>query len=276
MSTEPDSAQAKRNDPRGTQELIQLALTEPDEWAAWEPVTVLHYRGSGEVLGAARLLCRSGSARERALGANILGQLGVPERTFAAECFDALAGMLGTESDPEVLRRIGVAFGHLHDARAIELLVPLKSHPIAEVRRGVVSGLSAHENASAIAPLIELTGDADNEVRDGATFAIGSLIQADTPEIRDALYARTTDAHGDTRGEALVGLARRKDGRAVETLIRKLESDSPGRLALEAAEAIGDSRLYPSLAKLKSRWPANGLDAKLLEDALAKCRPESK
>ena len=37
MSTEPDYGQPKRNDPRTTQELMRLALTEPDEWAAWDP-----------------------------------------------------------------------------------------------------------------------------------------------------------------------------------------------------------------------------------------------
>jgi hypothetical protein len=42
MSTEPNCGQPKRNDTRTTQELIRLALTEPDESAAWEAVTVLH------------------------------------------------------------------------------------------------------------------------------------------------------------------------------------------------------------------------------------------
>lgn len=55
MSTEPDYGQSKRDDARRTEELIQIALTEPDESAAWEPVTVLHYRGSLEVLEAARM-----------------------------------------------------------------------------------------------------------------------------------------------------------------------------------------------------------------------------
>jgi len=137
----------------------------------------------------------------------------------------------------------------------------------------VVLGLSGHENASAITALIELTNDADDEVRDWATFGIGTQVEADTPEIRDALYARTSDVDGDTRGEALVGLARRKDARVLEPLIRELAPDSVGRLALEAVEAIGDPRLYPALAMLKSRWAADSADADLLEDALAKCRP---
>jgi hypothetical protein len=69
----------------------------------------------------------------------------------------------------------------------------------------------------------------------------------------------------------MVGLARRKDARVLESLNRELASDYVGRLAVEAAEAIGDPRLYPALASLKSRWAPDGPDAKVLEDALAKC-----
>jgi HEAT repeat protein len=271
MTNQPDCSESKRNDPRATDELIHLALTEPDESAAWDPVTVLHYRGSREVLEAARVLCQSSKPTERELGADILGQLGVPNRTFPEECFRILSEMLGKEPEPGVLRCIGVALGHLHDARAVELLIPLKTHPSAEVRSGVVSGLSGHENTSAIAALIELSRDDDEDVRDWATFGIGSLVDADTAEIRSALAARISDARAETRGEALVGLARRKDDRAVEPLIRELRSESVGQLVLEAAETMGDSRLCSALARLKSEWRADHPHARLLEDALAKC-----
>jgi hypothetical protein len=60
----------------------------------------------------------------------------------------------------------------------------------------------------------------------------------------------------------------------LEPLIRELSSDSVGLLALEAAEAIGDPCLYPTLVSLKSWWATDGKDAELLEAALAKCSPE--
>jgi HEAT repeat protein len=275
MSSEIDFRLAKRNDPRPTQELIRLALTAADEQAAWEPVSVLHYRGNREVLEAARALCHSDIPRERRLGADILGQLGVPGRAFPEECFNLLAEMLKNESEPEVIGAIGVAFWHLQDARAINLLIPLKNHQSADVRYGVVLGLSGYENASAIATLIELTNDTDDEVRNWATFAIGSYIKTDTVEIRDALHARTSDVHEETRGEALVGLTTRLDGRVIEPLIRELASKNVGRLPVEAAEAMGDPRLYPALWNLKTWWAADESDAELLDDALARCRPRS-
>ena len=74
------------HDPRGTRELIALALSlDHEDHARWQAVEALHYRGTREVLEAAQELCGSRQADERELGADILGQLGVPERSHAAE-----------------------------------------------------------------------------------------------------------------------------------------------------------------------------------------------
>jgi len=273
MSAEVDLGYEKRHDPRSIEELVRLALTEQDEDAAWEYVAVLHYKGNREVLEAAARLCSSSQPRERQLGADVLGQLGVPERTFPAECFDLLAAMLQKESDPMVFESIGVAFSHFRDPRSIPLLLPLRSHSDSAVRFGVVLGLTGHDQPDAIAGLVELSRDSDADVRDWATFALGTLIDADTPEIRDALVARTSDGDDDTRGEALVGLARRKDARVIEPLARELSNKDVGRLSVEAAEAVGDQRLHPLLVRLRDRWAADSPDAHLLEDALASCAP---
>ena len=71
--------------------------TEPrltDEDRAWDFVYALHWRGTNEVLDWAVRLCRSSCAVERRVGADILGQLGVPERTFPEVCLRTLLGML--------------------------------------------------------------------------------------------------------------------------------------------------------------------------------------
>jgi HEAT repeat protein len=70
-----------------------------------------------------------------------------------------------------------------------------------------------------------MSRDTDNNVRDWATFALGTLFDADTPEIRDALFDRVADPHDDTRSEALVGLARRSDPRVTDGLKTELASD---------------------------------------------------
>lgn len=273
MSTDLNYGHEERNDSRSIAELVKLALTEQDEDAAWEAVTALHYKGNREVLEAAMRLCASDNADERQLGVNILGQLGTPERTFPNECFEVLAAMLTKETDPNVLECIGVAFGHLKDPRAVELLVPLKRHLNSDVRFGVVLGLTGHDCPDAIEALVELSRDSEELVRNWATFALGTMIPADTPEIREALLARTSDLHDETRGEGLVGLALRKDQRVIELLISDLSSGNAGRLTLEAAEAIGDPKLYPALVELKSYCSSDTPNAALLEDALTSCAP---
>jgi hypothetical protein len=47
-------------------------------------------------------------------------------------------------------------------------------------------------------------------------------------------------------------------------------SENVGMLAIEAAEALADDRLYPALLKLQTWWqPASDL-----EDAIAVCAPK--
>ena len=51
-------------------------------------------------------------------------------------------------------------------------------------------------------------------MRDWATFALGTLAEADSRQLRDALAARLDDPDEDTRLEAVHGLAVRGDPRA--------------------------------------------------------------
>lgn len=260
-----------QSDPRANDELITIALTESDEDEAWNAVSTLHRRGSRSVFETAKRLCGSRCPQERKLGADILGQLGVPTRTFPDESVTLLLSCLEQEKDIDVLNSIGVALGHIHDVRAIEPLSRLKNHPAADVRYGVVFGLMGHEEDQAINTLIELASDADTDVRDWATFGIGSQIDKDSTAIRDALHQRLFDAYEETRGEAFVGLAKRGDDRVVDPLIQELSSESVLRLAVEAAELIGDPRLLPALMKLKE-WLEE--DDDLLERAIHRCKSE--
>jgi HEAT repeat protein len=259
-----------REDPRSTHELLTIALTAEDEDTTWEAVGVLHWRGTREVFDAARQFCASPCPRERAVGADVLGQLGIPERSFPDESLAILTELLKLDQPVEVLSSAAFACGHLHDARAIDPLVRLKNHPCEDVRYAVVLGLLGHEDDRAVRTLIELSADPDADVRDWATFGLGQQIDLDTSEIREALYARVEDEDGDTRAEALMGLARRRDGRVIEPLIEDLTAGFGGTLLLEAAREMADPRLYPALVGLRERGETTG---SFLEDAIAECRP---
>jgi HEAT repeat protein len=261
--------QERRDDPRSAGELIAAALMETDEHVWWRLVGILQVKASEEVLHGALCLCRSDCPSERELGVSILGQVGAPERAYVEESMDALLEMLQRETDAEVLATICFAVGHRGDARAVPHLVDLKDHPSADIRYAVVHGLMTHPDSAAIESLIELSQCEDSDVRDWATFALGSQIDTDTPEIREALARRLSDPDDDTRGEALTGLARRKDSRVFEPLQAELQSEFVRWYAVEAAQELGDTRLLRSLLDLSEWWDVN---PDLLEKAIAACR----
>ena len=205
-----------------------------------------------------------------------MGQLGIPERTCPDKCTTTLLELLEREFDPLMLRNICIALGHLGTPRSTEPQLKLILHPDWEVRYGVVSGLSRHQDERAISGLIRLSADVCPLVREWATLGLGTLIDFDTPAIREALYQRflAEDCQNDDTAkiyaEALVGLANRQDERILPRPRSELMSDDVSALAIQAAEALADDRLYPALLQLQTWWePTSDL-----EDALLACRPK--
>lgn len=262
----------QERDPRSTDEIVADALKQEDDDARWELITALHFRGTRDVFEAARNLTKSVNPDERCLGVDILAQLGIPERSFPNEVCDILLELLKSERDADVLQSACTAFGHNKDFHVVEPLARLWSHPSADVRYAVVFGLLGQEDEFAIQALIELSADADDDVRNWATFGLGDMIDLDTPEIRETLFRCVDDSFDAVRGEALKGLAKRHDDRAIEPLVRELEAiteaDEWWDYAFEAAENMPDSRLYPALMAVKD----SGIDDRTLDHAIALCR----
>lgn len=261
-----------KDDSRSVGELISVLLSGPDEDLYWGAVCSLHWRGNHEVLDRAVRLCESFCAVERRAGADILGQLGVPDRTFPEPCLRTLLSMLEGEKHYDVLRAILVALSHLREPEAVVPASRFRHHADPDVRHGVVLALTGHEEEKALGVLIELTRDPEAHVRDWATFALGSQVDVSTPELREALAERLSDEDDDTRAEAFIGLAQRGDRRVLTALRRELESDSVGSLAVEAAALIGDPELHPALLALKDWWD---VDVGSLGEAIRACSPRS-
>ncbi|MFZ5833340.1 MAG: HEAT repeat domain-containing protein [Planctomycetota bacterium] len=253
--------------------MVRAALNEPDEHLAWDAVAALHFRGTRQVLDRANELRHSSDVAERSLGADILGQLGVPDRTFPDDCVQILLEMLSGESDAEVLRAILIALGHLGRPEAIGPAVRFRGHPDPAVRNAVVFSLTGHDDPRAIDGLIELSRDEDAHVRDWATFGLGTQTEADTPAIREALVERLTDSYQDARCEAMVGLARRHDRRVIPAISRELSSRDVSGLVFEAAELIAAPELYPQLLAWRARC---GAGEGYLANAITACSPSTR
>ncbi|WP_337177330.1 HEAT repeat domain-containing protein [Paludisphaera sp.] len=260
-----------KDDPRSVDDLFNAALCEPDEDLAWDAVMALHWRGTREILDRATALATSVCPLERRVGAEVLGQLGCPARTFPDEARDILARMLETETNADALKAAIIAMSHQDGTEGRRATLAFREHPDPEVRWAVVQALSTLGEPWAIAGLIELSRDSDPRVRDWSTFGLGAQTDVDTAEVRAALVARLDDEDAPTRGEALDGLARRNDPAVPSILRERLSRADPDQFEVEAAGELGDPEFLPLLLALRSAgWPGPSW---ALDGAIAACAP---
>jgi HEAT repeat protein len=110
-----------------------------------------------------------------------------------------------------------------------------------------------HDIPTVVEAMIKLSRDSDRDVRNWATFTLASQFDSESPALRVALHERLAESDPEIRGEALVGLARRRDTSIAPAILRELEGDFHGGWAVEAAGLLGDSRFLPALRKLGQR-----------------------
>lgn len=248
----------------------RAAAVREDEDARWHCVVALQAGGSETAFRQAAAWSTSPLPLERALGADVLGQIGGSGESspFRDRALPLVVPLL-RDTNAVVLRAATVALGHLGLSDPLESLVALATHSDAGVRHGVVLALSGNDAPLAIATLIQLSTDEDEHVRDWATFGLGSQTDVDIPELRAALAARLDDPNDDARAEAFMGLARVRDPRAHAPILRELRSERVGKLAVEAARDFPSPVFLDALLELTSWWD---VDSELLESAIARCR----
>jgi HEAT repeat protein len=256
------------------------ASGEDDRWSdeRWEAVEALRELASDEVFERAVVLTRSASPIERTLGSDVLGQIGVASEDrreeLARRSVPVLVELAEREREPRVLRSIGYGFGHRSDRAGLPALLRFARHPDPDVRHSAAWALPAMAAggapAAAVVPaLIGLMRDSDAEVREWATFGLGSLLKSeDSPEIRDALATAAEDPDFDVRGEAARGLTRRGDERALDLVMRELAGDPP-RAVVDAARELSDAALLPALKALRDRgWGEGDYEQTMLGEAI--------
>ena len=218
---------------KSNEDLFQASLQGGyDDEAAWDAVRVLRLRGTKEVFQLAVRYCRSGVPLERARGLDVLAQLGACKPPLERSHFDesvAIAIEHLHDPAPLVVNSAAWALAHLGGDAAGSALIPMRGNSDPDVRWAVTNVLHGSDRADAIATLIELMDDQNDNVRDWATFALGTQCSVDSTEIRDALRKRLTDNDEDARAEAIWGLARRRDEQGVRMLIAELGDPEHGR-----------------------------------------------
>ncbi len=233
-----------------TSSLVAMAYETENEDDYWKIIAEIHKRGTRCEFDFAKTLVNSNDAVKREIGADILGQLGWSKKnSFHNDSVSLLIALL-SDNNEEVIASAGFSLGHRNDARAIPRLLKLVRHSNPKIRYGVVSALSGLENDKAIESLIILSHDKNFDVRNWATFGLGSQCEIDTSELRAALLERITDNEYEIRGEALVGLARRKDLRIQGAVLEELEGEFNGSWVLEAAQLLALPEFCEPLRRL--------------------------
>ena len=237
---------------------VEAALAVVDEDCRWELIGGIIGECPDDVLEVSRRLLRGATARERTLGADIVGRLVGVDAGARPAALIALLEALSSETDACAQASMVAALGHVGAAEALVRVVPF-----------AVATLSPQPLSRDVRfALIKLSGDSEPEVRDWATFGLGTLSSDDGPDVRAALLARADDSQHTTRAEALFGLAVRRDPRAVPHLIRALESPTVVGLELDAAAEARDPRLLPALWALQRAGLA---DAVRVRRAIDRC-----
>src|SRR5262249_16232920 len=134
-------------------------------------------------------------------------------------------------------------------------LLPLASHPDDRVRlavtRALPGGVERNDVQQKVADaLMGLADDDSSEIRDWAVFGLASILDVDTPAVRETLRSHLFDSDLTTRLEALIGLAERRDPAALDLIRDELHLASPDRMAVDAARAYADPSLLPLLEVL--------------------------
>lgn len=247
---------AKLNNRFTSARLIRLALRRWESEKAWDAIVLLQARGTQQTLKLAQSLVLSQSWRKRSLGLYIASQLrrkdslaSLGSVEYAVDETQALLlkGLYDIHEEVVIAAISGV--GHRPHPDALPRLVELSAHQNALIRFHVANALGRYSESVAIATLIQLAQDRDSLVRDWATFGLGTLQEVDSSEIREVLWTNLQDEDKTVRGEALVGLAKRKDARIEEYLLVHLDENCRV-YELEAAELLATPRLLKPLLTL--------------------------
>jgi HEAT repeat protein len=243
-------------------------VLQSDEY--WKCVRAVHARSDATVFRRAVSLCSDSDPVQRAVGADVLAQLGMSpdggNYPFADESAPVLLSLL-EDSDTRVIASALYALGHLKRGKPTDL-ASLKDHSSEDVRAALAYALGGRDDDLSCGALIVLAADLDLDTRNWATFALGTLSERDSPSIREALMARLSDDDDEVRGEAMLGLAKRQDARATQVILKELSRREVTNFAIEAAAEMPLSVFRSELEELLAAHPSNTS----IQRAVDRCR----
>jgi HEAT repeat protein len=230
---------------------------ETDDWdgESGAAYAALLRRAAHDGAAALRLgleLIGSAEPGQRCTGSLLLGHASDLHAELRTESATALIALAQRETEACVLSCLPRALERTYDERGVPVLVTLAGHADAGIRQQVAMSfaglLSGLPDGPDIRTLLALSRDEDPEVRNWATFTLGSQSEVDTAEVRAALWERTTDPHPEAREEGINGLACRHQLQVLPLLVELLEDPEGAHvLVFGAAAILGVPELLPAL-----------------------------
>lgn len=230
--------------------LLSRLINNKTDKSRWDNISVLRKRPSQELFAKCAELIKSNNPKIRKIGIDILAQLGLPPRPFLKDTLKIYFDLIEVETDPDVLMSLLYSIGHNNDKLDNEQIEKICSFIDSEnswVKEGLVSALLGIDNLNAIETLIKLSSDKLSHIRNWATFGLGTQIERNNTNIREALWERVNDKHQETKLEAIVGLAKRKDKRVNDIIRREIIGGEYGTLLFEAIIETQDKEFLPLL-----------------------------
>jgi len=257
-----------------TSEKIFTRLLNNKTQKFWDNIDELRKRPNTKVYNQALKLANSKTEKEKIIGIYVLAQLGFDPRFQQQKTLDLYFKLLENEKSPKVISAILSSISHNNEninGNQILKLIEFKKHTYSNVRFQLTLALSCLENENAVKTLIELSRDKHSDIRNWSTFGLGSQIEINNAEITKALWDRINDENQETKLEAIVGLANRKDSRIKEIIKRELKNGEYGILLFDAIETLNDKDFISILTEnLKIAKNDNGISNEWISN-LKKC-----
>jgi HEAT repeat protein len=229
--------------------LLSRLINNKSDKSRWDYISVLRQRPSEALFSKCAVLTKSEDPKIRNIGIDILAQMGLPPRPFLNQTLTLYFDLLHIENDSTILMSLLFAIGQNNDKLSktqIEKLCSFSETNNKLVKEGLVAALGFINDLKVMEVLIKLSNDQSDHIRDWAIFYLAQG-ERNNKYIRDALWARVNDKHQDTRLEAIVGLAKRKEKRVNDIIKRELIDGEYGTLLFEAIIETGNQDFLPFL-----------------------------
>jgi len=224
-----------------TKQLILKAYHEEDDDTYMKYIHVLRLRGNNEVFQLTKRLAYSRDSVYREIAASILNQFGYKTKLHKGESVYLLSRLLH-DNNEDVIGNAIYGLGHRKCTRYADKLASFVTSKSLQIKEALSFALGGYENQKCIDALIILMRDENHDVRNWSTFSLAQINETNTPSVRDALFKNLNDEETEVRGEALLGLALRKDERVKDAIIEDLQKPFYGSWILDAIIEMPDSR----------------------------------